>query len=156
MRKHVEKIIIIGLGLLLLITTAGCRVTSGETESYSVHAKPSPLTEPYSSGDPIQLVAGEMQKVEITIEYRRSERQAAKLKFNAQFSATSDLTVTPASWDLEQNLMNYAGHYFTIPITVAAAADASPGEREVKVIITPAAGRTSTSAVKFQVVKKSG
>jgi hypothetical protein len=155
-----KKVIDIGLALLLLITMAGCikisRKTSRETESYSVDAIPSPLTEPYDSGTPIRLVAGDRQKVQVTIKYIRGERLDARLKYNVQFSAPSELTVTPTSWDVEYDLMNYAGYNYTDLLSVDTAVDAAPGEREVKVTITPASGRASTSAVKFQVVKKGG
>jgi hypothetical protein len=149
--------ICIRLALLLLITMAGCRVKTVAPESYHVEASPSPLTAPYSQGTPIQVAAGEKQDVAIMIRYLRSEQPTAKLKYNVQFSAPGDLTVTPTSWDVEQDLStNHAGFNFNMLLSIKVAPDAAPGEREVKVTITPASGATSISAVRFRVVKRGG
>ena len=148
--------ICIRLALLLLITMAGCRIKTGVPESYHVDAKPSPLNAPYH-GTPIQLAAGEKQDVEITIRYGRGEQPTAKLKYNVQFSAPGDLTVTPTSLDVEHDLNpNHGGFNYSMLMSIDVAADAEPGEREVKVTITPASGATSNSAMRFQVVKKGG
>jgi hypothetical protein len=151
---HMGWMICIRLALLLLITIASCRVKTAEPESYQVHASPRPLTAPYVQGRPIQMAAGEKQDVEITIRYRRGQQPTAKLKYHVQFSAPDDLTVTPASSDVEHDLNNYAGFNYSMLMSVKAAPDAAPGEREVTVIITPASGAISISAVRFQVVQR--
>jgi hypothetical protein len=136
----------IGTGLVLaLVGLMGCRQVAPMSENYTVEAKHN------------QLVAGENQKIEITARYHRSEQRAAKLKYRAQFSASRDLTVTPASWDVEQNLTtNDAGANYTGLISIEVATDAAPGEREVTVTITPAQGATTTANLKFQVARKGG
>lgn len=129
----------IKLVLLLLITIASCRLKTGVPESYQVDASPSPLTGAYAQGTPIQVAAGEKQGVGITIRYQREEQTTARLKYNVQFSAPADLTVTPTSWDIEQDLTtNHAGFNYSMLMTVEVAPDAAQGEREVKVTIRSA------------------
>jgi hypothetical protein len=115
------------------------------SETYSVDSKQS------------KLLAGRKQRIEIVVRYHRSQQPAAKLKYRVEFSAPGDVTLTPASWDLEQNLTtNDAGFNYSGLISVDVAADAAPGDREVKVIITPAHGPTSTSKLKLQVTRNDG
>jgi hypothetical protein len=154
---HMGKVFCVGLGLLLPITLLGCGKVPVPTESYHVDALPDPLDKPRVSGTPIQLTAGEKQKVTVTVRYHRSERTAAKLKYQVQFSAPGDLTLTPTGWDVEQDLTtNDAGISYTGGISIEVAAGAAPGEREVTVTVTPAQGAASTSTLKFQVAKKGG
>jgi hypothetical protein len=149
--------ICIRLALILLITIAACRVKISVPESYHVDAYPSPLTRPYTQGTPIQVAAGEKQDVAITVRYLRGEQPTAKLKYSVEFSAPGELTVSPTNWDVEQDLTrNDTGFNYSMLMTVGVAADAEPGEREVKVTIRPATGATSVSAVRFQVVNRGG
>src|SRR5262245_8326779 len=115
------------------------------SETFSVESKQS------------KLLAGQKQIIEIVVRYHRSQQPAAKLKYKVELSAPGDLTLTPGSWDLEQNLTtNDAGFNYSGLISVDVAADAAPGDREVKVIITPAQGPTSTSTLKLQVTRNDG
>jgi hypothetical protein len=137
------------LGLLLFLAcSTGCR--GGP--------KPGPPIETYAAeAKQNQLVAGEKQNIEITVRYHTSQPAAAKLKYKVQFSAPNGLTVTPPSWDVEQNLAaNDAGLNYSKLISIEVAADAALGEREVIVTVTPAHGATSTSTLKFQVTNKGG
>ena len=141
------------LGLLLcLVFSTGCR--GGKAPPM----KAGPLIETYAAeAAQNQLVAGEKQDIEITVRYQRSQPSAAKLKYKVQFSAPSDLTVTPKDWDVEQNLTaNDAGFNYTGLISIEVAADATAGEREVTATIIPAQGATTTATLRFQVPKKGG
>jgi len=130
---------------IVLVCLSGCSTATPMTETYSVECKPS------------KLLAGQKQKIEIVVRYHRSQQPAAKLKYRVEFSAPGDLTLTPASWDVEQNLTtNDAGFNYSGLISVDVAADAAPGDRELKVIITPAQGPTSTSTLKLQVTRDDG
>ena len=143
----------IGMGLLLfLVFSTGCR--GGKAPPM----KTGPLIETYAvEASQDHLVAGEKRDIEITVRYQRSQKPAVKLKYRVQFSAPDGFTVTPASWDVEQNLTtNDAGLNYTGLISIEVAADAAPGEREVTATITPAQGATSTATLKFQVPKQGG
>jgi len=145
----------IGLGLLLILTLLGCARQSGVSESYFVSAQPEPLDKPYIGGTPIRLAAGQKQKVAVTISYRRSQRTAAKLKYTVRFSAPTDLTFTPTTWDVQKDLTtDDAGFNYTGGVSIDVAAGATPGEQEVKVTIAPPVGAPSTATLKFQVAKK--
>ena len=131
--------------VIVLVCLSGCSSASPMSETYSVDSKQS------------KLLAGRKQRIEIVVRYHRSQQPAAKLKYRVEFSAPGDVTLTPASWDLEQNLTtNDAGFNYSGLISVDVAADAAPGDREVKVIITPAHGPTSTSKLKLQVTRNDG
>jgi hypothetical protein len=117
-----------------------------------------PLIETYTAeARQNRLVAGEKEDIEITVRYQRSERPAARVKYEVQLSAPGDLTVTPLSWDVEQHLTtNDGGLNYSRTVAIEVAPDAVPGEREVSVTITPAQGAPSTAALKFQVARKGG
>jgi len=126
----------------------GCRqatpVVPG-TETYSVEANRS------------ELVAGEKRNVEILVRYHRSDRSAALLKYTVQLSAPRALTITPSSWDVQQNLTpKDAGLNYTGLAIIEVAEDATPGEVEVAATITPANGTPTTATLKFRVADKGG
>ena len=142
--KQMKTTICIGV-LFFAVCLIGCRKAVPISETYSVEAKQS------------QLVTGQKNKVEIAVRYRRSEQPAAQLKYTVQFSAPNDLTVTPTSWDVDQNLTtNDAGFNHNGIIFIEVAADAEPGDRAVTATITPTQGATSTEILKFQVAKRGG
>lgn len=132
------------LGLLLfLVSLMACRKAASMRETYTVEAGQN------------QLVAGAKQKIEVLVRYHRSQQPPATLKYTVQFSAPSDLTVTPTGWNVEQNLTaNNAGFNYNGAISIEVAADAAPGERVVTATITPTQGTASTAALRFQVRKK--
>ena len=129
------------LGLLVfLVCLPGCRKAGQISETYSVDAKQN------------QLATGQEQKIEIAVRYLRSERAAAKLKYKVQFSAPSDLTVTPAAWEVERDLTtNDAGFNYAGLVSLAVAADAAPGQRQMPVTIIPAQGPASNATLMFHV-----
>jgi len=126
----------------------GCRqatpVVPG-TETYSVEANQS------------ELVAGEKRNVEILVRYHRSDQPAALLKYKVQLSAPRALTVTPSSWDVQQNLTTKdAGFNYSGLAAIEVAEDATPGEVEVAATITPTKGTPTTATLKFRVAGKGG
>ena len=131
----------IGTALVLfLICLLGCPTAAPITESYSVETTPN------------ELVAGTKQQIEMVIRYQRSRQAAAKLKYQIRFSAPVDLTLTPDKWDVEQDLStNDAGFNYTGLISIEVAAEAPPGEREVKVTIMPAEGVATTETLILRV-----
>ena len=102
-----------------------------------------------------ELVAGKKHQIEVVIKYQRSRQPAAKLNYQVQFSAPADLTLTPASWDVERNLTtNDAGFNYTGVLSIDVTPDAEPGDRDITVTITPAQGAISTTLLKLQVARK--
>jgi hypothetical protein len=136
--------------LLALVGAAGCRGGPAPPP------KPGPLVETYTvEARQHQLVAGDKQDVEITVRYLRSQQPATTLKYKVELAAPADLTVTPLSWDVEQNLTTKDGGInLSRLVTVGVAPDAAPGERDVTATVTPAQGAPSTTGLKFRVSKK--
>jgi hypothetical protein len=131
-------------GLLLASCLAGCGGTPPAGESYAVTA------------NPLQLIAGQKNDVEVTIRHTRSERTAADLKYTVQFTGTADTTPEPTSWNVEQKLKpGDAGMNYTGVLSLSPPVEAAPGIREITVTVTPERSAVSTSKLKFQVVHKS-
>ncbi len=133
-------------GLLSLLAVIGCRQatsTSPGIETYTVEC------------DTNQLVVGNKQSVEILVRYHRGQQPAATLKYHVQLRGPGDLTIAPPAWDVRQNLAREdAGFNYTAAVHVQVAPDATPGVRELTVIITPERGETTTRVLTFQVTNK--
>ena len=148
---------VLGLGLaLLLLAVPACNRAANEPETFSVKAKPTGSPAGYLQVGPIPLVAGQVNRVEITVFYKRSERPAAKLKYKVELSAPKDLKVTTVgratSWEVEESLTTKdAGYTLSQTILVEVPANAAPGEREVTVTVIPESAKPVPSTLKFKV-----
>ena len=134
----------IGTGIMLLLAgLLGCSQTAPMSETYTVETKQN------------ELVAGKKCQIEVVVKYQRNRQPAAKLNYQVQFSAPADLTLTPASWDVAQNLTtNDAGFNYAGLLTIDVTPNAEPGDRDITVTITPAQGAISTALLKLHVARK--